>query len=76
MLAGTARSDLELRQAGKSPGREPQGGSEMVIQMSCPWCQEELLVEDSALQGDIRCDECAVAFSFASEAQVEVAVAA
>jgi hypothetical protein len=48
----------------------------MVIQISCPWCEEELLVEASALQGDIRCDECAVAFSFASDAQAEVAVAA
>ena len=48
----------------------------MVLQMSCPWCEEELLVEDSALHGDIRCDECAVAFSFASDALGEVAVAA
>lgn len=51
----------------------------MVIQMSCPWCEGELLVEDSALQGEIRCDECAVAFSFASgahEGEAAVALAA
>jgi hypothetical protein len=39
----------------------------MLIQMSCPWCQEDLAVEDRDLQGEIRCDECAVAFSFAPE---------
>jgi hypothetical protein len=39
----------------------------MLIQMSCPWCHEDLAVEDGELQREIRCDECAVAFSFAPD---------
>jgi uncharacterized protein YbaR (Trm112 family) len=47
----------------------------MVIQMSCPWCENELLVADGELQGEIRCDECAVAFSVADGAASETLVA-
>jgi hypothetical protein len=43
----------------------------MLIQMSCPWCQEDLAVDDGDLKGEIRCNECATAFSFAGESERE-----
>jgi uncharacterized protein YbaR (Trm112 family) len=47
----------------------------MVIQMSCPWCENELLVEDGQLRGEIRCDECAVAFSISDGSERESRIA-
>jgi len=40
----------------------------MDVLLSCPWCEGDVEVSEEALDGDIRCDECAIAFSFAPAA--------
>ena len=50
----------------------------MIVLLSCPWCEADMSVEDGDLGGELRCDECATAFSFAPERRTasEVAEAA
>ena len=40
----------------------------MVVLLSCPWCENDVAVSEDEMRGEIRCDECSVAFSFAPEA--------
>ncbi len=39
----------------------------MLVQLSCPWCEAELAVETDELDGELRCEDCRVAFSFAPD---------
>jgi predicted Zn finger-like uncharacterized protein len=41
----------------------------VLIQLSCPWCEAELAVDAAELDGEVRCDDCSVAFTFASVAE-------
>ena len=47
----------------------------MSIMLDCPWCEGSLRVDDGALDGEIRCAGCGVAFELASE-EMEVAAQA
>jgi hypothetical protein len=40
----------------------------MDVLLSCPWCESDVAVSEEDLRGEIRCDECAVAFGFAPDA--------
>ena len=37
----------------------------MLVQLSCPWCDEALAVDADRLDEVVRCDGCAVRFEFA-----------
>lgn len=41
----------------------------MLIELSCPWCEAELAVETEQLDGEVRCEDCSVAFAFAPDAE-------
>jgi transcription elongation factor Elf1 len=37
----------------------------MLVQLSCPWCDQALAVDAERLDEVVRCDGCAVRFEFA-----------
>jgi hypothetical protein len=43
----------------------------VIVLLSCPWCDADIALDDVAMQGDVRCDECATAFSFAPDPLVD-----
>jgi hypothetical protein len=51
----------------------------MLVQLSCPWCDEALAVDAERLDEVVRCDGCAARFEFAepqNPKQTEMAEAA
>jgi hypothetical protein len=51
----------------------------MLVQLSCPWCDQALAVDGERLDEVVRCDGCAVSFELADPerpARTEMAEAA
>ena len=47
-----------------------------MVEQSCPWCAETLLVEPQALEAEQRCPVCLTAWSYVEDAPIELAAAA
>lgn len=48
----------------------------MDIELTCPWCSEDVRVARADLDAEMRCERCGVRFGFAPDEPALVAVAA
>ena len=47
-----------------------------VIEIECPWCERQLRVEMAQLEAEVRCEDCAVAWSVTDATEDALAAAA
>lgn len=47
-----------------------------MVELSCPWCEETLLVEPAPLVDERSCPVCLTSWSYVDEPAVELAAAA